>query len=390
MKRHIGQLLWLVIALAVLVGVIIYNHEKIIAFQSRPIPNKPTQVRHPNVVVTAVTPQNYAAEISGYGSASAHYAITLKAQVAGLVTKTAAQFESGMRIAKGTVLAQLDDSDYLAKVASARQILADAHVSLLEEQRQGIQAQKEWQASGLQGKPDSPLVLRQPQLAAAQATEKQAQSALQNAEKNLSYTKITAPFDSLVVSRAIAPGSYVQSGGDVATLYSTDRVEVPISLSGKDWQQLPTASQLIKSHWPVTLTNIETGENWQAYVLRAEQHLDTSTRQRALIVAVDHPLDKTPSLMAGTFLQATLKGRTVSKLWKLPSTALSQRGEIWYVTASNTLANFQTEPVFAYGGDIYIAPPEDLLTEAQRILVHPLSSYLEGMAVHPVERSEDD
>ena len=98
--------------------------------------------------------------------------------------------------------------------------------------------------------------------------------------------------------------------------------------------------------WPVELTSVENGQNWSGRILRLEQHLDDTTRQRALIIAVDRPLDLDTPLLPGTFVKALIKGRSVDNLWKLPSAALSQRGEIWYVKADKTLDKFSTDPVF--------------------------------------------
>ncbi len=92
-------------------------------------------------------------------------------------------------------------------------------------------------------------------------------------------------------------------------------------------------------------------------------------------------MNQTPKLYPGTFLKAEVEGRTVNQLWKLPSSALSQRGEIWYVTEESTLANFNATPVFSDSEAIYIRVPETLMGEAHLVLSHPLSSYLQGMKV---------
>lgn len=390
MKKTLNKVLLFVITVVVLLGVMFYTGQMMAAQSQRPMPRQTESVPRPDVSVTKVTTGSFAAEVEAFGSAEAHYAINLTAQVSGQVDDISPRFEDGQRLSAGDWLARLENSDYRAAVETARQSLAQAEVSMLEEERQGMQALAEWQASGLDGEPDSDLVLRKPQLNAAQKSVEQARASLASAEKDLSQTTIKVPFDALVVDRMVAPGSYVQSGTEVASLYSTDRVEIAIALSARDWQNLPSLAMLSSGQWPVTLTGVEDGHQWQGQVLRAEQHLNGDTRQRSLIVAVNAPFDQTPALFPGTFVKATVEGRLVDDLWQLPSSALSQRGEIWYVDSNNTLQKFTATAQFAKAGDIFISPPKDLSNQQIAVLTHPLNSYLQGMAVNPVEEASDE
>ncbi len=387
MKRHYPKILFFFIACGILFATIFLVKQLSDVQASRPMPIQKEQQPSPEVSVIKVTPGSYSSEVNAYGAAKPHFNITLTAQVAGQIDEIAEQFESGRRLKKGTILVKLENSDYQAAVESARQALSSAKVSLLEEQRQGIQALTEWKSSGLQGEPDSDLVLRKPQLAAAKAAVKEAEANLKAAEKDLSQTAIKAPFDSLVIQRAVSPGSYVQTGTEVATLYSTDRVEISVALSAQEWSNLPGLKILNSGKWPVTITSVENHQTWHGRVLRAEQSLSDETRQRSLIISVDSPLDLAPALFPGTFVEAHIEGRDIAGVWKLPTSALSQRGEIWYVSADKTLKKFSASPRFSSSGYIYITPPESLTNQAVSILTSPLNSYLEGMAVKPVEIS---
>ena len=388
MKRHFPKIILFILACGILfVTVLVVKHLSA-AQANRPMPVQKEPLPSPDVSVMMATPGSYASAVRAFGAASPHFNITLTAQVSGQIDDISQQFESGRRLKKGTLLAQLENSDYQAAVESARQALSSAQVSLLEEQRQGLQALSEWQSSGLEGEPDSDLVLRKPQLAAAKAAVKEAEANLKAAEKDLAQTTIKAPFDALIIERLVSPGSYVQSGTEVATLYSTDHVEISVALSAQEWSNLPSLSVLNSGKWPVTVTSVENSHSWQGYVLRAEQSFNQETRQRSLIIAVDKPLDIEPALFPGTFVEAHIEGRDIAGVWKLPTSALSQRGEVWYVSADNTLKKFSTSPLFSSRGSIYIAPPESLANATVPVLVSPLNSYLEGMAVTAVEVSQ--
>lgn len=385
MNRRLSQFLIVLAAIALLAAAGILIQYKIRAQAVLPAPTKRDEAQIPDVSVVTVHSGNYTAMVTAHGAASPHFELNLTAQVSGQVEVLEDVFETGRRLKKGALMARLDDSAYTASVATARKDLADARLLLLEEQRKGLQVKAEWASSGISGKPDSELVLRKPQHDAAEAAVADAEAALASALKNLQHTKITAPFDALVVKRLIAPGSYLQAGTEVATLYGTDRLEIAVSLSADDWDKLPDAHHLESGEWPVTLTNVENGHCWTGRVLRTERHLEESTRQRTLILAVDNPLDASPALLPETFLLATITGRTIGNLWKLPSSALSQKGEIWHVTDDGTLDRFSAGPKFSDTGHIYIAAPDHLTDGPRKVLVHPLSGYLQGMTVNPVE-----
>ncbi|MFC6978435.1 efflux RND transporter periplasmic adaptor subunit [Microbulbifer taiwanensis] len=339
----------------------------------------------PAVEVVTATAGSYRARVNAHGAAEPHYKLALTAKVSGYVSELASDLEPGRRLARDQPLLQLQDSDYRATVAAAEKNLADARVALLEEEREAAQAESAWAMSGVAGEPDSELTLRQPQLRAARATLQKARAELDSARRDLTYTQVAAPFDALVVERRVSPGSFVAAGSELATLYSTDRVELALTLSAGDWSNLPPEEELLDGSWRVQLTSVADGSRWSGYVLRAEQHLDASTRQRALTVALDAPLDQSPALLPGTFVEATIPGRALDGLWQLPGSALSQRGEIWYLSAENTLDRFAAQPLFSDAQFVYVRPPEALAAAPQRVLLHPLNGYLRGMRVEPSE-----
>lgn len=128
-----------------------------------------------------------------------------------------------------------------------------------------------------------------------------------SANKDLNQTIIMAPFDTLVTARSIALGTYLQAGSDVANLFSTDRLEAAVPLSNKDWSMMPDNKDLMPQ--PAILKNVETAMTWSARVLRSEQHVDSESRQRSLIIAIDKPLSQTPNVFSGTFVSMSLEGK---------------------------------------------------------------------------------
>tara|TARA_R110001583_G_scaffold41891_2_gene133223 strand:- start:49939 stop:51108 length:1170 start_codon:yes stop_codon:yes gene_type:complete len=387
MKQKIKQWWLIIIAIAIFLLAIFYSSAQIAAKSEKQMPVKKQNITRPTVSVVSVMADTYAAHITGYGELKPHFSLSLTAEVNGRVERLSPNFEVGQTVKKGDWLVKLEQSDYLSAFKEAQQNVAAEKLNLLEEERQAVQAKSEWLASGMNGEPDSELVLRKPQLETAQARYDYAKAVLVSANKDLNQTIITAPFDALVTVRSIALGTYLQAGNDVATLFSTDRLEAAVPLSNKDWSMLPDNKDLISR--PATLKNVETAMTWSARVLRAEQHVDSESRQRSLIIAIDAPLSQTPNVYSGTFVSMSLEGKKIDNIWKLPNSALSQRGQIWYVKNDNTLARFDATALFAEDGFIFVAVPESLVDHTQSIVSHPLNNYLDGMYVEAILESNN-
>jgi RND family efflux transporter MFP subunit len=385
MSLKLSPKLILLLTIALLVSVVLYVMAASKAQMKKTMPKPTEQHEKASVSTTIVNIGEYQANIIGHGEMKARYQLSLTAYVSGRIESLSTDFEAGQLVKAGALLAKIEDSDYRATVAKAKYDLEAAKQALLEAEREQAQAQIEWQASGLDGEPDSELVLHKPQVATAKAAVDQAAATLRSAQKDLEQSRITAPFDAVIVSRDIAPGSFVQTGSAIGTLYSASRLEAEIPLSAQQWQSLPATENINATPLTAIITDVETGASWTGHVLRTEGHLDSSTRQRALVVAVESPMANSPSLIPGTFVKASIQGRPVEGLWELPSSALSQRGKIWYIDANSLLASFDATPQFSIGDKLYLSPPAQLANAAQHVLTHPLSSYTEGMGAQPQE-----
>ena len=331
-----------------------------------------------------------AIDVSGYAAVKPHYELTLVSGVSGMVESINEKFESGQVVKKGEILLTLENSDYLEVLASAEETLASAQVDLYEMQREALQANAEWKNSGMRGKPDSPLVLREPQLKAAKASVAAAEKAVASAQKNVDLTTVKAPFDAIIVERNVSLGGYIQGSSELATLYSTDYFEASLPLSKKDLNKLPSTIDQ-QTTLSAVLTDVDSNQSWTGVAKRLEQYINESNRQQSLIIAIDNPLLNAKGLVPGTFVEINIQGKEIDNLWQLPSSSLSQRGEVWYLE-NNTLANFSADIIGSDETYIYVVPPSALFEKNTQVLLHPLSSYLKGMQVQPVisEESSDE
>lgn len=359
-----------------IVGALTFNQVQGGAGPKRQPPK--TEIKLPEVAVVQAQAMDVQASIQAYGEVQARYRLQLSAEVSGKVSKLADKFATGKRFKQGEILATLEQQPYQQALANARLTLANAELALLQEQRNSNQALAEWQRSGLaETEVASDLVLRKPQLKAAEAQVEYARQALEKAEYDLAQTEIRAPFNAVVISRDIQPGSYVQAGAQIASLYSTDVAEVKVMLSEQQWLNAPDMNQ--SADYAALLSSQDGLQHWSANISRVEAHLDSNSRQRALVLSVKQPLAQKQPLHDGTFVDVRVTGKALTNVWKLPASALTQQGNVWYVDNKQQLQHFVPKVRFSQGNDIYVEP---LAGSSQlKVVAKPLSSYLQGMQV---------
>ncbi|XQF90750.1 hypothetical protein ACOBV8_04855 [Pseudoalteromonas espejiana] len=77
-----------------------------------------------------------------------------------------------------------------------------------------------------------------------------------------------------------------------------------------------------------------------------------------------------------------IAGKSLNNVIKLPASAVSQDGLIWYVNEQNSLVSIKANKVFERDEYVYISPIEG--QSNLRVVARPLVSYLNEMLVNPV------
>ncbi len=335
------------------------------------------------VSILAVESRAHAARVAALGEVMPVWESTVRAQVNGRIEFISETLRTGALVKEGEVLVRLERSAYEAQAADARSRLALAETELLQEKLLVQEARANWARSGMGGQPDSPLTLRTPQLKVAQATVDAAQTTLGYAEQQLGWTEIRAPFDGVVISRSVDLGESLFAGDEVGSFYGLDAVEIGIQLDNTEWSLLP--QPLIGSE--ARLREPQQNSEWDARVIRDSQRLDRDSRLRTLFLRVESPLQQSPPLLPGMFVRTELSGREIPGLMRLPESALTKAGKVWFVDTDNQLASLRSEPLFRGDGTVFIEIPAGMNDEL-RVAVSPNSSFVSGLQVQPIEEGK--
>lgn len=356
-----------------------------------PKPEEKTDAPHPPAVQFAVAQARPTTiGIAVQGETRPRFSSALSAQVAGRVVWVSPKFAEGGAFSEGETLARIEDADYRLAVVRARSQVAQAEEALAREEAESELARQDWQALG-RGDPP-PLAVREPQLAQARAQLAAAQAALRSAELDLSRTSIKAPFTGRMLERRANVGDYVGPGAPVATMFSTEAMEIRVPLTDADLasMSLPvgfTATAQLPG--PVAHVSTVSGgrlRTWEGRLVRTEASVDARTRLVYGLVEVRNPFaaSNAAPLAPGMFVSVRLEGSGRETLVAAPRSALKRNEFVYVVRPDNTIDVRQVRPAQTTADEVLF---REGVANGERVVVSVLTSPRQGMAVTPIDRA---
>jgi len=352
------------------------------------------------VEVTRGEQGSFSPRIVATGTVRPEQEILLSPRVSGQVLAIADRFTPGGYVAEGEVLLQIDPADYETLLLQRRSELHQAEAELEMEVGRQEQARREYE--GLKGTISDrykTLVLREPQIQAAEATVEAAAAAVRQAELDLERTRIRAPFAAHVLSRDAHVGSQVTPGLLLGRLVGIDAywVETTVPMSSLRWIDFPEVSSGGGSGQNVAgaAAQVRNRSAWPEGVFRQGQvdsligALEDETRLARVLVTVADPLAQLPQsagqppLMVGAFVEVRIEGQPIENTVRLQRNYLRQNNTVW-IMQDGLLQIRPVEVVFSDDEYVYIASgleaTEDVVTTNLATVVEGSSLRLGGEA----------
>ncbi len=331
-----------------------------------PLPPRPVSVEQ-----VSVAPQTV--EIRAFAEIKPKWSAVLSAPVSGRIEEVFGSALEGEQVETGTPLLKIEDSRYVAELASAELTLKQADLALWQAKNANYVAQADFKRNKI--KPPNDLALKLPQLAIAESAVAQAQAQVAAATRQLEDTAITAPFAAFVTERFVSLGQTVNVGDQLVTLSDNTHFELTAEISPGDWALLrkPLADQ------PAEILDQKGNVIAQAIIRRGGEFLDETTRQYRIFL--DTQDDGTNAVLGGDFVTLRLSGITVASALDIPASALTQDGFVWHVDDEDRLQRLEPEVLFRKGDRVVVR------TAAERqhfqVATTPLVSFLPGQKVQP-------
>ncbi|MEM1082586.1 MAG: efflux RND transporter periplasmic adaptor subunit [Verrucomicrobiota bacterium] len=369
-KGSIHAVMSFVLALVLILvgfgGLILFVVNKVKASQEEP------KKIIPSVAVALIEPKAHEVRISTQGIVESRREVMLAAEVGGRVAAISPQLVDGGRVKRGDLLVEIDQADYVAGVARAKASLADAELALEVEKARAKQALRDWDKLG-QGEAPA-LVLREPQIASAEARIVSSSAEVERAERDLERTRIVAPFDGRVRTAEVEEGAVVMPGARVGEIYSDRDLEVRLPFSLRDFGYLGDGAG---GEFELRATMGNQKKHWPAKIDRIEGEVERSTLSGHGIARVMAAEDGSfPPV--GLFVESVVPGVRLEDVVEIPRSAVRGQNTVW-VENGGVLTKREVE--------ILRSRREHLITrgnfeDGDRLVLTRLEAPLEGMKVN--------
>ncbi|MEM9257275.1 MAG: efflux RND transporter periplasmic adaptor subunit [Pseudomonadota bacterium] len=326
-------------------------------------------------------------QINSQGTVQPRSQSELIPEVSGRVVWASPALVSGGAFRKDDVLLRIDDADYRSTLQRNEARLQRARVEQAHTQDdlQRLSSLRERELASQQQLDDADRAAR-----VAQANLLEASASLEQAQRDLSRTALTAPFDGLVRNEQVDQGQFVTRGQSIGTIYATDYVEVrlPIAADQLGYLGLPIATrgELDESLRPPVTVAADFGDTrllWDGQLVRLEAEIDQQSRMVYGVARLRlDDADDSPLLPVGMFVQAEIRGQLVDEVIRLPRSAMRDNNQVLVVDSDNRLRFRQISLLRLEQDDILVSAG---LEDGERICISPMQTVVDGMTVLPVK-----
>ena len=414
------QIILAVVILAAIIAAAVF----MIKTGPRPARKQPTSTSR-SVNAITVSPVSFRPVIHGFGEATPEETWAAVTQISGKIIEINPALKNGRFLRKGDLIVRIDPTDYqlasekakadISKITASIEELAvrqknlTAQMAILNrmlelnkknlernrtlhqknaisdaefEKEELSSLQQENSVSSLQAE----LNLIPSQQATYNAQLAAAKAALKQAELNVEYTTLTAPFNGRVTDASVTLQQFTSAGTVICKLDSTAKAEIETSIAPELLSILPPSEGDGNLRKTLDIT-VETADQdafrWTASFLRYSEKLDPNTRMVSLVVGVDSPyaMDEHTKphmpLSRGTFCKVSLKGPERAEL-VIPRQALHENTV--YIIRDGKLVIQNVTVKYSIG--VY-SIVKDGLKEGDIIATSDIVPAIPGMALTP-------
>jgi RND family efflux transporter MFP subunit len=358
---------------------------------AKPDPEKKTEVPRPlSVYVESADKADMALLVSSEGEVRPRTEVTIVSQVAGRVVSVSSEFTEGGLVTPGATLLKIEDTDYKLALAQAQSAVAQAEVGIQEAVAAADVARKQLRDA----RNASPLALKKPQLARAQAMLISAQSALSQAELNLARTKISLPFHGRLSEKNVNVGQFVSPGTPIGQAFSTDFVEVRLPLDDTQLASLDLPIGYISARDEIIKVNLSATvagkvQYWEGRLVRLDASINSQTRTLYGQVEVAHPYTKNVSqynmpLAVGLYVTAEIEGRSIANATVISREGLRAGNRVFIVNGEGKLEVREVSVVHS-------SPKEAVIDSGievnDKVIISSIRNPIPGMTLTAIDQS---
>lgn len=328
----------------------------------------------------SAAPQTY--RVHAPGRLQPRDQLQLVGEVAGKVVSVNSELRPGGRIDKGEVILRIDQGDYAADLARAKAVLATATARL---EQATAERDRQVRLADIGAAPEKAAEAANATFEDARAAVEQANAQVRIAERAVAKTIIRAPFNALVTTEQVAPGTYVAPGQPLATLISADAGEVHAGLPAEDVAAVRAAMAQKEGGQLAVKAEPNSGSLGSValtgYLSEFSPVIDQASRTATVIAVFPEAFSPENSglVFSGDFMDVVIEGYSETPVWRVPEGAIRQDSFVWVVSNEDDLHKANVK-VIDRAGDYMLIHSGDL-TGSEQVMTTVLSEETEGMKV---------
>jgi RND family efflux transporter MFP subunit len=273
---------------------------------------------------------NYQVKISALGIVEPSESVEIVPEVSGRIIKVNPKFTEGGVLKKGDFLFQIDPEDYEIMVSDMNNKVQQAQSALELElgQQELARIQLKSMNNGKIDENNYALALRKPHLKEVEASLKLAKNELRKAELALSRTRISMPFDGIILQKAVGLGSFVSTQKSIAVVANSNTFWARLLIDDRylGWFQLPDLNG--KGGAKVVL-NYAKSSYCPGTVFKLLKEVDEKGKMLKILVEVESPLTQKVPLLLNEFVKAKIDGKELKDIYRVPRALVHNGNNIW-------------------------------------------------------------
>lgn len=346
----------------------------------------------PTVRVLDAHPQTLRYGVHTQGTVQPRTESSVVPEISGRVVWISPSLASGGFFEEGDPLLRIEQRDYELALDRAKAAVKRAR-SELDFAASELERQEGLSRGGVASR--SELSDARRTAAVAEANLFDARAAVEQAERDLARTEISAPLQGRVRDEEVDVGQFVTRGSAIARIYATDYAEVRLPIADAELAFLDLRTPGADSaSGPDTLPRVFlratfAGQpaEWIGHVVRTEGAIDLRSRLVNVVARVEDPYQrKSPNggvpLPVGLFVQAEIEGPQAENVIVVPRYAVRENSRVLVVDENDRLHTRTVEILRIDRDDVLVQGP---LPGDVRICISALPVVVEGMQVRTAE-----
>ena len=356
----------------------------------RPGPGGPGAGRHgmrgalPPVQAATATKESVPRYLSGLGTVTAANTVTVRSRVDGQLL--ALHFKEGQQVKAGTLLAEIDPSQFKVSLAQAQGQLAKDQATLANARRD-LARYQQLVKTNLVSRQE--MDAQQALVNETQGTVKADEAAVASAQLQLDWSRITAPIDGRVGLKQVDIGNQISSGDTtgIVVLTQTHPIDLVFTLPENE---IATVVQAQKAGQPLNVEAWDRTNKQQlsrGALLSLDNQIDATTGTIKLKARFDNQDD---TLFPNQFVNARMLVSTQQDAVVIPAAALQMGNEgnfVWVLNEKGLVSKHTVTTGIQDSQKVVIAAG---LSAGDRVVTDGIDRLTEGAKVEVVDAKNAD